>query len=254
MCERLKGRVAIVTGATGYLGRHHCIHLAREGARVVAADVVDGQATVDAVEGEGGEAIFMELDVTDQDGAQRVADETLRAFGRIDVLVNNAGIQSNIVKPWTEFTPEDWDRKLSVDLKGSFICARAVFPAMKARRYGKIINTASGVMLLGTRNFLTHVSAKAGVVGLTRALATEVGEYDINVNAIIVGGFPRKRPGVPEEVMEQAIQRTVAIQTFKRVADPNDLSRVVVFLASDDSRWITGQAIAVCGGTVRTGG
>lgn len=254
MCTRLGGRVAIVTGATGYLGSHHCLHLAREGATVVVADIVDGQPTVDAVRGEGGKAVFMELDVTDQEQAQHVADQTLSMFGRIDVLVNNAGIQTNIVKPWIEFSPEDWDRKLGVDLKGSFICARAVFPAMKAQRYGKIINTASGVMLLGTRNFLTHVSAKAGVIGFTRALATEVGEYDINVNAVIVGGFPRRRPGIPEEVMEQAIQRTLAIQTFKRVADPNDLSRVVVFLASDDSQWITGQAIAVCGGTVRTGG
>lgn len=254
MCERLKDRVAIVTGAAGYLGTSHCIHLAREGAKVVVADFVNGQATVDAVKEEGGEAVYLKLDVTNQEDAEHVADETVKTFGRIDILVNNAGLQGAIVKPWTEFTPEDWDRKLGVDLKGSFLCARAVFPTMKAQRYGKIINTASGVVLLGSRNFLTHVSAKAGVIGFTRALATEVGEYDINVNAVIVGGFPRRIPGVSEEAMEQAIQRTLALQTFKRVAQPKDLSRVVVFLASDDSRWITGQAIAVCGGTVRTGG
>lgn len=254
MCRRLVDKVAVVTGAAGYLGRFHCIHLAREGARVVATDTVSGQATVDAVREDGGEAIFIELDVTNWEQAQRAAEEVVGRFGRIDVLVNNAGLTGpGIRKPWIEFTSDDWDRKLAADVKGCYLCARAVFPTMKAQRDGKIINISSQVVLLGTRDFLTHVSAKAAVVGLTRALATEVGDFDINVNAIIVGAFPQPA-WQSVETMEQRMQRYTAMQTFKRAADPNDLSRVVVFLASDESRWITGQAIAVCGGTVRGGG
>jgi len=135
-----------------------------------------------------------------------------------------------------------------------FVCARAVFPAMREQRSGRIINISSGTMVLGFPNFLPYVSAKAGVIGFTRSLASEVGEYDINVNAIIVGLFPHEFAGIPPEAMEQMTQQVIAMQALKRVGDPNDLSRVVVFLASDDSRWITGQAIAVDGGLVRAGG
>jgi len=254
MAGRLDGKVAIVTGAAGYLGRQHCVHLGREGATVVVTDVVDGNPTVQAVKEAGGEATFVHLDVTDWEGAQRVAEETVRRFGRIDVLLNNAALTANIQKPWTEFTPEEWDRNLAVDLKGMFVCARAVFPAMREQRSGRIINISSGTMVLGFPNFLPYVSAKAGVIGFTRSLASEVGEYDINVNAIIVGLFPHEFAGIPPEAMEQMTQQVIAMQALKRVGDPNDLSRVVVFLASDDSRWITGQAIAVDGGLVRAGG
>jgi len=254
MAGRLDGKVAIVTGAAGYLGRSHCVHLAQEGATVVVTDIVDGGATVDAVKGAGGDAVFTQLDVTSWEDAQRVARETVERFGRIDILVNNAALTANIQKPWTEFTPEEWDRNLAVDLKGMFVCARAVFPTMREQRYGKIINISSGTMVLGFPNFLPYVSAKAGVVGFTRSLATEVGEFDINVNTLLVGLFPHEFAGIPPEAMEQMTQQVMTMQVFKRVADPADLSRVVAFLASDDARWITGQAIAVDGGLVRAGG
>lgn len=252
MVGKLDGRVAIVTGAAGFLGRSHCVHLAREGAKVVVTDIVDGKATVDAVKEAGGEAIFSKLDVTNWKDAQRLAEETVKNFGRIDILVNNAAIVANIQKPWTEFTPEEWDANLAVDLKGMFVCARAVFPTMKAQKYGKIVNISSGTMMLGFANFLPYVSAKAGVIGFTRALATEVGAYDINVNAVIVGLFPHEIAGL--ENMEAMGEQVKAMQAFKRIGQPDDLSPVVVFLASDDARWITGQAIAVDGGLVRSGG
>lgn len=126
MSKRLEDKVAIVTGAAGYLGTSHCVHLAREGAKVVVTDIVDGQATVDAVKKAGGKAIFVRVDVASQEDTLRMAAETLKAYGRIDILVNNAALLAGSQKPWTEFTPEEWDQNLAVDLKGMFLCARRV--------------------------------------------------------------------------------------------------------------------------------
>jgi len=162
MCGRLEGRVAIVTGAAGYLGKFHCIHLAREGAKVVVTDIVDGETTVDAVEEEGGEALFMKLDVTSWEEAQCVAEETVKRFGRIDILVNNAGLTANIMRPWTEFTPDDWDRKLAVDVKGSFLCGRAVFPTMKEQRYMARSSTSPRRSCCGPVLWLPHPKRHRG--------------------------------------------------------------------------------------------
>jgi len=252
MTGRLDDRVAIVTGAAGHLGTFHCTHLAREGATVVVTDIVDGAKTVERVKEAGGKAVFHELDVTKMEDAERVAQMALKEFGHIDILVNNAALLG-VSKPWTEFTLEEWDRQMTIDLRGMFVCARAVFPAMKEQRYGKIINISSGTILLGTPNLMPYVTAKAGVIGFTRALANEVGGYEINVNAIISGLFPSPNEKLPPEVIEEWIRQTMTQQYLKRRPDPNDLSRVIVFLASDDSRWITGQAIAVDGSQVRTG-
>lgn len=252
MSNRLEGKVAIVTGAAGYLGTSHCVHLAREGAKVVVTDIVDGQATVAAVNKAGGEAIFVRVDVTSQENTLHMAAEALKAYGRIDILVNNAALIANIQKPWTEFTPEEWDKNLAVDLKGMFLCARAVFPAMQKQQSGRIINISSGTIMLGFPHLLPYVSAKAGVVGFTRTLATEVGAHNITVNAILVGLFPHELEGF--ENMEQLSAQVMPLQALKRMGKPEDLSPSVVFLASDEGGWITGQAIAVDGGLVRSGG
>lgn len=252
MGARLAGKVAIVTGAAGYLGMSHSVHLAREGARVVVTDIVDGQKTVDAIKEAGGEAIFRKVDVTSWDDAQRMAEATLAAYGRIDILVNNAAIVANIQKPWTEFTPEEWDRNLAVDLKGMFVCARAVYPAMQQQHYGRIVNISSGTMMIGFPNFLPYISAKAGVIGFTRSLATEVGGDNITVNAVIVGLYPHEIAGL--ENIDAMAEQVKAMQALKRIGQPDDLSPAVVFLASDDAGWITGQALAVDGGLVRSGG
>lgn len=252
MAGRLEGKVAIVTGAAGYLGLAHSVHLAREGARVVVTDIIDGQKTVDAVTEAGGEAIFQRVDVTSWDDVQRMADDTRAEYGRIDILVNNAALVANIQKPWTEFTPDEWDRNLAVDLKGMFMCARAVYPTMKQQHSGRIVNISSGTMMIGMPNFLPYVSAKAGVIGFTRSLATELGADNITVNAILVGLFPHEIAGLDN--MEAMTEMVMGMQALKRVGQPDDLSPTVAFLASDDAGWITGQAIAVDGGLVRSGG
>lgn len=252
MSKRLEDKVAIVTGAAGYLGTSHCVHLAREGAKVVVTDIVDGQATVDAVKKAGGEAIFVRVDVASQEDTLRMAAEALKAYGRIDILVNNAALLAGSQKPWTEFTPEEWDQNLAVDLKGMFLCARAVFPAMQKQQSGRIINISSGTIMLGFPHLLPYVSAKAGVIGFTRTLATEVGPHNITVNAILVGLFPHEIAGF--ENMDAISAQVIALQALKRTGTPDDLSPSVVFLASDEGGWITGQAIAVDGGLVRSGG
>lgn len=252
MAGRLEGKVAIVTGAAGYLGMAHSVHMAREGARVVVTDIIDGQKTVDAVTEAGGEAIFQRVDVTSWDDVQRMADDTRAEYGRIDILVNNAALVANIQKPWTEFTPDEWDRNLAVDLKGMFMCARAVYPTMQQQRSGRIVNISSGTMMIGMPNFLPYVSAKAGVIGFTRSLATELGTDNITVNAILVGLFPHEIAGLDN--MEAMTEMVMGMQALKRVGQPDDLSPTVAFLASDDAGWVTGQAIAVDGGLVRSGG
>jgi len=252
MAGRLEGKVAIVTGAAGYLGMAHSVHLAREGARVVVTDIIDGQKTVDAVTEAGGEAIFQRVDVTNWDDVQRMADDTRAEYGRIDILVNNAALVANIQKPWTEFTPDEWDRNLAVDLKGMFMCARAVYPTMQQQHSGRIVNISSGTMMIGMPNFLPYVSAKAGVIGFTRSLATELGADNITVNAILVGLFPHEIAGLDN--MEAMTETVMGMQALKRIGQPDDLSPTVAFLASDDAGWITGQAIAVDGGLVRSGG
>ena len=252
MEKQLAGKVAIVTGAAGYLGTSHCLHLARAGAKVVVTDIVDGQATVNAVKQAGGEAMFVRVDVTSTEDTQRMAAETLKAYGRIDILGNNAQLVAGSQKPWTEFTAEEWDRNLAIDLKGMFLCARAVFPAMQKQQSGRIINISSGTVKLGFPNLLPYVSAKAGAIGFTRTLATELGPHNITVNAILVGLFPHDIAGF--ENMGEISAQVLAMQALKRIGKPDDLSPSVVFLASDAGGWITGQAIAVDGGLVRSGG
>ena len=252
MSKRLAGKVAIVTGAAGYLGTSHCVHLARAGAKVVVTDIVDGQETVDVVKKAGGEAIFVRVDVSSQEDTLRMAAEALKAYGRIDILVNNAALVAGSQKPWIEFTPEEWDKNLAVGLKGMFLCARAVFPAMQKQQSGRIINISSGRVMYPIPNALPYVSAKAGAIGFTRVLATEVGLHNITVNAILVGLYPHEVEGF--ENMEELSAQAISLQALKRIGKPEDLSPAVVFLASEEGGWITGQALAVDGGLVRAGG
>jgi 3-oxoacyl-[acyl-carrier protein] reductase len=249
----IEGRVAIVTGGSGYLGRSHAVHLARAGADVIVADLRDGTDTVAAVEEVGQRAEWVETDVSDWDSAQAMADHARDRFGRIDILVNNAAIVANIQKPWTAISPEEWRRNVDVDLTGMFLCARAVHPAMREQGFGRVINISSGTMAMGMPMFLHYVSAKAGVIGFTRSLATEVGPEGITVNALLVGFFPHDFGGGIEGV-DELTEMVLARQAIKRPARADDLSPTVVFLASEEAGWITGQALAVDGGLVRAGG
>ncbi|MEW6530620.1 MAG: 3-oxoacyl-ACP reductase family protein [Thermodesulfobacteriota bacterium] len=245
---RLEGRVALVTGAGKGLGRAFCVKLAEEGAHIAAvtrADMQGLEQTAKQVRQLGGEAFVSQVDVSDEGQVNRMAQEVFDRFGRVDVLVNNAAYYYGVKrKAFTEITTEEWDRMMGVNVKGPWLCARAVFPFMKAQGKGKIVNLASEVFFTGSHGFVHYVASKGGVVGLTRALAVELGQYGICVNAVAPGFTDTEASRTVADVEKYDTSRT----PLKRLQKPDDLVGVVAFLASDESDFITGQTILVDGG------
>ena len=246
---RLKDKVVIVTGGARGIGRAYGLAVAAEGAKVVVADVADGKPALKEIEGLGAQALVVECDVSREADTLRLATETLAQFGRIDVLVNNAALYGSLKRrPFMEIPIEEWDRVMAVNLRGLFLCARAVFPAMKAQGKGKIINIASGTFFKGVPHYIHYTTSKGGVVGFTRSLARELGDFGIRVNAI-APGFTLS--GENEKNMpETGREANVRMRMLKRAEVPGDVVGTLVFLASDDSHFITGQTIVVDGGGV----
>lgn len=247
---RLKDRVVIVTGGGVGIGKAYSQAAAKEAAKVVVADIQEAEAKKVAadIKQAGGEAMAVAVDVTSPEKTQAMADAALRAYGRIDVLVNNAGLYSALrKKSFMEIDPEEWDRVMAVNLKGLFLCVKAVYPAMKRQGKGKIINISSGTALSGSPLFLHYVSSKAGVLGFTRALAREVGGDNICVNSIMPGltisGSNQEGVMTPQQLADRRKRRCIQRDQY-----PQDLVGTVIFLASDDSDFMTGQSISVDGG------
>ena len=229
---RLRGKVAVVTGGARHIGAVYCRKLAAEGAAVVIADVLDGENVVTEITAAGGKAIALKVDVSREEDTARMAREAVGAFGRIDILVNNAAIFINIERhPFYEISAEEWDRVSAVNVKGPFLCAKAVFPQMKQQRSGKIINISSST---------------AALVGMTRSLAREVGEFGICVNAIAPGLVQHEGQNAPKEFTEFQLKA----RSIKRLQTPEDLLGVLVYLASSDSDFVTGQTLLIDGGNV----
>jgi NAD(P)-dependent dehydrogenase (short-subunit alcohol dehydrogenase family) len=244
---RLAGKVAIITGGARHIGAVYARHLAKEGASVVIADILDGESVAREVAAKGGQALALKVDVSKEEDTTHMAARTIESFGRIDILVNNAAIFINIQRhPFHEITVAEWDRICAVNIKGPFLCAKAVFPQMKQQRSGKIINISSSTAYWGTANFLHYVASKAALIGMTRALAREVGEYGISVNAIAPGLVEHEGQNAPRELTELQLKA----RSIKRLQTPNDLLGTLVFLASSDSDFMTGQSIVVDGGSV----
>src|SRR5438132_11397249 len=243
---RLNDKVAIVTGGGIGLGRAYCKALAGEGARVVVADIAHDAAQAVAKEVSG---LAVRVDVTSAAETAAMAARALEASGAIEVHVNNAGMYTAIRKrPFTEIPLEEWDRCMAVNVKGVYLCCRAVYAQMKKQGRGKIINISSGTVLGGTPMFLHYVTSKAGVIGLTRSLAREVGADNINVNAITPGltiANEEQKKMLSEEYLAPRRQA----RALKRDQYPEDLIGTVLFLASSDSDFLTGQTINVDGGT-----
>src|SRR2546427_277497 len=183
---RLKDKVAIVTGAAQGIGAHYARGLAREGAAVAVVDILDPVAK--EIVNADGRALPLRIDVSDEAQTKEMVRKTIEAFGRVDILVNNAAIYGTIVrKPFEQITVEEWDKLYAVNVRGIFLCVKAVAPYMKAQKQGKIVNVTSNTFFKGNENFLHYVSSKGAVVAMTRSLARELGDYNINVNAIAPG-------------------------------------------------------------------
>ncbi len=244
---RLKDHVAIVTGGARGIGRSYVLGLAKEGAKVVIADIADATETVDAVRDAEGEALAVETDVTDEESARAMARATLDAYGRIDILVNNAGIPGRFARlPVEEVSVELWDRIMAVNAKGMFLCAKAVLPTMKAQRSGRIINISSHTFYNGSPGMIAYTTSKACALALTRALAREVGEHGIAVNALAPDFIPL---GNDLEEVPEYVERVNQSRCFKRSLEPEDLVGTLVYLASADSAFVTGQTLLVNGGS-----
>jgi NAD(P)-dependent dehydrogenase (short-subunit alcohol dehydrogenase family) len=244
---RLQGKVAIVTGGARHIGAAYCRKLASEGAAVVIADVLNGESVVNDIKELGGKAIALPVDVSKEADTARMAAEAVKAFGQIDVLVNNAAIFIAIERhPFYEISAEEWDRVSAVNIKGPFLCTKAVFPYMKERKSGKIINISSSTAYWGTPNFLHYVASKAALIGMTRSLAREMGEFGICVNAIAPGLVEHEGQTAPKALTELQLKQ----RSIRRLQTPEDLLGTLVFLASADSDFMTGQAIVVDGGSV----
>ncbi len=245
---RLSGKVAIVTGASGGIGRAIAAALATEGAAVAvhyAENREAAEALVGAISEGGGRAASVQADLSAREGAQRVVAAALQAFGRIDILVNNAGIlRDTLVLRMRE---EDWEAVINTNLNSAFYCIKAVLREFVRQRSGRIINITSVVAETGNAGQANYVAAKAGMVGLTKAVAREVASRGITVNAVAPGFVETRMTGrlSPEQVKMHLEQVPLG-----RAGKPEEIAAAVVFLASDDASYITGQVLNVDGGLV----
>lgn len=250
----LKDKVAIITGAGQGIGRSYASGFVAEGAKVVIADIngENGRNVADEINAEGGEALAVQTDVSNEQHTLELAEKAMAEFGKIDILINNAAVFAEEgFKPWNAWTNEEWDRIFAVNVKGMWLCCKAVIPYMSAQRKGKIINISSGTVLLGSPLLLHYAATKGAIVSFTRSLASELGDSNICVNAI-APGFTMSEgvlnmPGTPPGFIEII----KGAQCFKREEQPEDLVGTAVYLASDLSDFVTGQLIAVDGGLTR---
>lgn len=249
LLERLKDKVAIVTGGANGIGRVFCIGLSREGAKIVVADVDDEAGRqIEREIADGGEALHLHVDVADRASTEAMARRTLEHFGRIDILVNNAAIYATLErKPFLEIGPEEWDAVLRVNLTGAQLCSRAVLPAMKGQGSGVIVNMGSVNTHLAPEGRAHYSAGKAALENLTKTLAREMGPFGVRVNCLCPGLVRTGRAGL---VPEERYRRTAQERALRRDLHPEDLVGPLVFLCSDDARMVTGHTLVVDGGLI----
>ena len=245
---KMEGKVAIVTGASRGIGREIALHLARLGAKVAvnyAGSEAKANEVVAQIVEHGGEAFAVQADVANSEAVERMVKEVLERWGRVDILVNNAGItRDNLLMRMKE---EEWDAVINTNLKGVFLCTKAVTRQMMKQRYGRIVNVASIVGVSGNPGQANYVAAKAGVIGLTKTAAKELASRNIPVNAAAPGFITTDMTDQLSEDVRQAMLQQIPLARF---GNPEDIAHVVAFLVSDGASYMTGQTIHVDGGMV----
>jgi len=253
MSPVLQDKVAIITGAGRGLGKAFALRYAEEGAKLLLPDISLERAerTVKEIKAKGGEAAAMETDISDEKATMKMAEEVIRLYGRVDILLNNAAMYYGVQRrEWDAWTVEDWDRMFAVNVRGTWLCCKAIAPLMVKAGKGKIINIASDVFKVpGSVNLLAYSCSKAAVYALTQSLARALGPSGINVNSI-APGFTATEASLGQDGNKDSFESTIELQCLKRREEPVDLVGTAVFLASADSDFITGQYIIVNGGSV----
>jgi NAD(P)-dependent dehydrogenase (short-subunit alcohol dehydrogenase family) len=250
----LEGKIAIITGARRGMGKAHALKLAAQGAKVVVTDIdlQECQLVVDEIKASGGDAVAFELDVTNREQVNRVFDEILKHFKRVDILINNAGIYAP--KAALEISEEEWDKMININLKGQFLCAQRAAQEMAKNKWGRIINIssiASGQVGVGIAGGAHYTASKGGVIGLSEALAVELAPSGINVNVIAPGAIDTpmiQAAQMSEEELAGTLQRV----PLKRIGQPEEVSALVIFLASEEASYVTGATFYVDGGWLAT--
>jgi NAD(P)-dependent dehydrogenase (short-subunit alcohol dehydrogenase family) len=249
--KQLENKVAIITGAAQGIGRTYALAYANEGAKVVIADILEGSKVVKEIEAMGGAAIDVPTDVSNEEKVKNLVQKTVEKFGRIDILVNNAAIfvATYPLRDFDTITLAEWEKVMQVNVNGTFLCCKHAVPVMRKQKYGRIINISSSVHWRGIPGFMHYSASKAAIIGLTRAMAHEVGKDGITVNSLAPGytqseGVIR----VQDEGLGQDPNEVASGQCIARPQLPEDLIGAAVFLASDAAAFITGQTLVVDGG------
>jgi NAD(P)-dependent dehydrogenase (short-subunit alcohol dehydrogenase family) len=255
MAKSHHDKIAVISGAANGIGQAFAQRLAQDGAHIVVADLAPGTETVKMVEAAGRQALAHKTDVSSEESVKALAAEVAKRFGRCDILVNCAGIYP--LQPFAQMTFADWRRVQAINLDSVFLMSAAFAPGMRERKWGRIVNLASSTLGSVVSGFVHYMASKAGIVGITRALASELGPDGITVNAISPGltrspGTLVRTPRPGMASMEDEFALAATMQAIKRPEVPADLVGTVSFLTSDDAAFITGQTINVDGGRVRS--